>query len=146
MEKLFMSAGVVTAIILCIVGILKLPFKNFKIKHPNWYKALFTILSFVLTVVLSILNELYILNGEILSIDCFILICAVSAGVFGGYSGIYEGLGLKELVKKLVFNIKQARTMTDNEKALKYLDKIDDIDNALRFLEEKKRNQTNNEV
>ena len=108
MEKLFMSAGVVTAIILCIVGILKLPFKNFKIKHPNWYKALFTILSFVLTVVLSILNELYILNGEILSIDCFILICAVSAGVFGGYSGIYEGLGLKELVKKLVFNIKQA--------------------------------------
>ena len=125
MEKLFMSAGVVTAIILCIVGILKLPFKNFKIKHPNWYKALFTILSFVLTVGLSILNELYILNGEILSIDCFILICAVSAGVFGGYSGIYEGLGLK---------------------ALKYLDKIDDIDNALRFLEEKKRNQTNNEV
>lgn len=146
MEKLFMSAGVVTAIILCIVGIIKLPFKNLKVSHPNWYKAIFTIISFVFAVCFSVIDELYILNGEVLSTDFLILICAVVSGTFGGYSGIYEGLGLKELVKKLVDNVKKARDMSENAKAKEYLDKIDDIDNAIKFLEEKKRNQTSNEV
>lgn len=145
MEKLFMSAGVVATIVLCIVGIVKLPFKSFKEKHPNWYRAIFTIISIVLAIGLSILDELYILCGELLSLDFAILLCVVLAGVFCGYGGVYEGLGLKELVKKIIENVKKARDMSDHKKAIKYLDKIDDIDGAIKMLEERKNNQ-NGEV
>ena len=145
MEKLFMSAGIVTAIVLCLVGIAKLPFNFFKSKHPKWYKAIFTILSFVLVIGLSVLDELYILCGELISIEFLILLCAVFTGVFCGYGGVYEGLGLKELVKKIVENVKKARELSTHKKAVKYLDKIDNIEMAITFLEEKKRNQ-NSEV
>ena len=145
MEKLFMSAGIVVTIVLCLVGIIKLPFKNFKEKHPKIYKAIFTLFSFVFVVVLSVLDELYVLSGSILSVEFAILICAVFAGVFFGYGGIYEGLGLKELVKKLVENIKKARDMSTDKKVVKYLYKIDDIDNAIKILENRKYNQ-NSEV
>ena len=145
MEKLFMSAGVVTAIVLCIVGIAKLPFKSFKEKHPKSYKAIFTCLSMVLAIGLSIIDEMYILCGQLLSVEFSILVCVVLTGVFCGYGGIYEGLGLKELVKKLIDNIKKARDMSSHKKAVKYLNKIEDIEEAIAFLEEKKNNQ-NSEV
>lgn len=145
MEKLFMSAGVVVAIVLCIIGIIKLPFKGFKNKHPNWYKAIFTSLSIVLSVGLTVLDELYILCGELWSLNFIILLSAVFAGVFGGYGGVYEGLGVKELVKKIIENIKKARDMAENKKAVKYLSRIEKIDEAISFLEERKRNQ-NSEV
>lgn len=145
MEKLFMSAGIVVAIVLCLIGIIKLPFNSFKNKHPKGYKALFTLLSFVFAIGLSILDEIYILCGELLSIDFAILISVVIAGVFSGYSGIYEGLGLKELVKKILENLKKVRELSSNKKAVKYLNKIEDVDMAIAFLEEKKHNQ-NSEV
>lgn len=137
-----MSAGVVAAIVLCVIGIIKLPFDNFKKNHANGYKALFTGLSFILAVGLSILDELYILCGDILSVDFVILVCVVLSGVFGSYNGVYEGLGLKELAKKLVNNIKQARDLSQSKKAVEYLNKIDDIDNAIKILEERKNNNT----
>ena len=142
MENLFMSAGVVTAIVLCLVGILKLPFKSFKKSHSIWYKALFTTLSLAFAIGLSVINELYILCGELLSVDFAVLVSVVIAGVFCGYGGVYEGLGLKELVKKLVENVKKARDMSKNKKTVEYLNKIDDIDidNAIKILEERKNN------
>lgn len=140
MEKLFMLAGIVTAIVLCIIGILKLPFANFKEKNPKLFKAIFTIVSIVLSVGLCILGELYILCGEVLSLDCLILTITVIAGVFAGYSGVYEGLGLKDLVKKLTENVKKARELTENKKAIEYLNKIEDIDNAIKILEKRKNN------
>lgn len=146
MEKLFMSAGIMVAIILCIVGIIKLPFDKFKEKHPKWYKATFTALSFVLSVGFAIIDELFILEGEILSLDFAILVSVVLAGVFSGYSGIYEGLGLKELIKKLVENLKNARDLTKNKKVEKYLSKIDDVDKAIAFLEERKHSENQSEV
>lgn len=139
MEKLFMSAGVVTAIVLCIIGIIKLPFDNFKKNHAKGYKALFTCLTFVVAVGLSILNELYILCGAVFSTDFIVLVCVVLSGVFGSYNGIYEGLGLKELMKKLVENIKQARSLAESKKAVEYLNKIDDIDNAIKILKDRKK-------
>ena len=145
MENLFMSAGVVTAIALCLIGIIKLPFNKFKENHARWYKAVFTTLTFVFAVGLSILDELYILCGSLLSIDFAILICVVLAGVFGSYNGIYEGLGLKDLVKKIVDNIKKARTLSKDKKVVAYLNKIDDVDNAIKILEERKNN-TSSEV
>lgn len=143
MEKLFMSAGVVIAIVLCIVGLIKLPFNGFKKNHSKWYKALFTLLSFVLAIVLSILDEIYILCGELLSIDFAILISVVIAGVFSGYSGIYEGLGLKELVKKLIENMKKARDMSKDKKVVDFLNNIENVEEAIKVLEERKNNKEN---
>lgn len=145
MEKLFMSAGCVVAIVLCLIGILKTPFKKFKEKHPNGYKAVFTCLTFVLAVGLSILDELYILHGKLLSVDFVILLCAIIAGVFGGYNGIYEGVGIKTLVKKIVEKIKKLLAMSKHDKAVKYLQKIEDIDEAINILVERKNNE-NHEV
>lgn len=145
MEKLFMSAGVVATIVLCIVGIAKLPFKKFKEKHPKWYKAIFTILSIVLAITLSILDEKYILCGELLSFDFAILISIVFAGVFCGYGGVYEGLGVKELSRKIIESVKTARDMAEDKKVKKYLNKIEDVDKAIAYLEERKNNQ-NSEV
>ena len=145
MEKLFMSAGIVTAIVLCVIGIVKLPFNRFKEKHPQWFKAVFTILSIVLAGGLCVVNQLYILCDGLLTVNFAILVSAVFAGVFGGYGGVYEGLGLKELVKKIVDNIKKARDIAQNEKVVKYLNKIEDIDKAIAILEERKNN-TNSEV
>lgn len=144
MEKLFMSAGIVSAIVLCIVGLFKLPFGAFKEKHKNGYKAVFTGLSIVLCIGLSILNERYILHGSLLSLDFAILICAVFAGVFGSYNA-YEGLGAKKLVETIVCKIKEAREIASHDKAKKYLNKIVDIEEAINILEDRKKKQ-NSEV
>lgn len=143
MEKLFMSAGIVVTIVLCVIGIVKLPFDKFKDKHPKWYKAIFTLLSVVLAIGLSIVDELYILCGKLLSVDFAVLICVVLAGVFGGYSGVYEGLGLKELMKKLTENAKKAKELSKDKKVTKYLDKIEDIDKAIDYLQDRKFNKGN---
>lgn len=139
MEILFMSAGIVVAIVLAVVGIVKLPFGAFKEKHPNWYKAIFTVVSFILAVGLSVLNQIYILGGSLLSLDFAILICAVFGGVFGSYNA-YEGLGLKALVKKIAESIKQAKSIAHDKKVTDFLNKIDfeNIDKAIALLEERK--------
>lgn len=146
MEKLFMSAGIVAAIVLLFVGIIKLPFKKFKETHAKWYKAVFTITSLFLSVGLSVVNELYILCGELLSFDFVILVCAVMAGVFCGYGGVYEGLGIKELVKRLTEKVKEALELSAHKKAVKYLNKIEDVEAAIKILEERKENTTTTEV
>lgn len=145
MEKLFVSAGIIVAIVLCLIGIIKLPFENFKKNHSKGYKAIFTSATFIMAVALSILDELFVLSGTLLSVDFIVLICAVLSGVFGGYNGIYEGLGLKELVKRLVDNVKKAREMAENKKVVEYLNKIEDIESAIKILEERKNN-THTEV
>lgn len=140
MEKLFMSAGVVSAIVCILIGIIKIPFKHFKNSHPQWYKAIFTSLTFIFAVGLSVIDELYILCGGLLTVDFAILVCVVLSGVFGSYNGVYEGLGVKELVKKLINNMKIARDLSQNKKAVEYLNKIDDIEMAINVLEERKKN------
>ena len=141
MENLFMSAGIVTAMVLCLVGIIKLPFKKFKDKHPKWYKAIFTLLSLLFAIGFAVLDEIFILCGTLLSLEFGILISVVLAGTFFSYGGIYEGLGLKELVKKLIENLKKAKDLSKDKKVVKLLNKIDDIDKAIALLEEKKQNQ-----
>ena len=133
-----MSAGIVVSIVLCLVGIFKLPFSSFKSKHPNGYKAVFTSISFVFAIGLSVLDELFVLQGELLTIDFAILVCSVLAGVFGGYGGIYEGLGLKELMKKLAENVKKAKELSNDKNVVKTLSKIEDIDKAIALLEQRK--------
>lgn len=99
-----MDAGILAAIILCIVGIIKLPFKTFKTNHPTAYKITFCAVSLVLIVGGSIICQLFIIGGALASVEYAVLLLTTIAGVFGLY-GSYEGLGLKELAKKLVAQI-----------------------------------------
>lgn len=116
MERMFMSAGIITAIVLCLVGVIKSPFGSFKKSHPKIYKAIFTILSILLSVGVSIIDETYISFGKVLSVDFAVKVTFVTAGVFCGYGGIYEGLGVKDLCKAIVSNINK---MIDNAKSNK---------------------------
>ena len=141
MEKLFMSAGIVSVIVLCIVGIAKTPFSDFKKKHSNGYRAIFTGLSIILSIAMCVLDELYILEGSLLSLEFAILICTVFAGVFGSYNA-YEGLGAKKLVSIIAEKIKQARDISKHKKAVEYLYKIDDIEEAINILLQRKNNNS----
>lgn len=142
MEKLFMSAGIVVAIVLCLVGIAKLPFKAMKAKHPKSYRAIFTGMSFIFAIGLCVLDELYVLSGKLLSVDFIVLLVTVLAGVFCGYGGVYEGLGLKDLMKKLGENIKKAKELSTDKKICKLDKKVQKINNVISLLEAQK-NQRN---
>lgn len=104
MKEVFMCASIITAIILCFVGIIKLPFKSFKEKHPNWYTVTFYLVSAVLSIVAPIISQLYILNGVLASTEFAVLLVTTIAGVFGLYS-TYEGTKLKDLVKIIIDKI-----------------------------------------
>lgn len=146
MEKFFMSAGLVSTIVLCLVGIIKMPFKKFKANHKNLYKTIFTLLSYVLAVGLAIVDELFILSGKLLSVEFAFLIITVIGFVTVGYN-LYEGTQLKTLVGKIVDKMKQAKVLTKDKKVVKYLDKAikclesEGIDKAISILEQKKISQ-----
>ena len=117
--RIFMSASIMVTIILAVIGLLKLPFKKFKEKHPKGYKAVFTISTIVLSVGLCVIDQLFIEQGEIVSLDFATLLSATIAGVFGTYNGIYEGLSVKELFKKLAENLKKWSAVAKQKNAQK---------------------------
>lgn len=123
MKEVFMCASIITAIILCFVGIIKLPFKTFKQKHPKWYKAVFCMLSLVLSVAGPIVSQLYILNGTLASTEFVVLLLTTIAGVFGLYTS-YEGLGLKQLVKIIVSKVAELFDKFDDAKLKKIVGKV----------------------
>lgn len=136
MEKVFMCASIITAIILCFIGIIKLPFKTFKEKHPKWYRAVFCLLSLVLAVVAPIISELYILNGQLASLEFAVLTLTTVAGVFGLYTS-YEGLGLKQLVKIIIEKITQLFNSYSDSKLAKVvgtvgIEKLNEINEKLQ--------------
>lgn len=124
MEAIFMSAGIITAIVLSVVGIIKLPFNKFKEKHPKWYKAIFTLLSIVLTFGACLVNQAFVLETtKLFDFNFVIMLITAYAGVFGLYHS-YEGLGLKTLVQNLVNNIKNIKKNAPESKLSKYIDKV----------------------
>lgn len=154
MEAILMNAGIMTTIILSLVGILKLPFGKFKEKHPKWYKATFTALSIVLTIGACLINQAFILSLPILTTSFAVMLLSTFAGVFGLYHS-YEGLGLKELMKRLVNAIQAAIAKAKENKAnatdakisknIKSLEKDIDkvgIDLALEIIKVKQSNIT----
>jgi len=141
MEAILMSAGIMTVIILCIVGIVKLPFDKFKSKHPNWYKATFTLLSIILTFGACLINQLFILESTaVFDINFAIMLLSTIAGVFGLYHS-YEGLGVKELFKRLFTALKDIKTKAPENKLSKYIDKVG-IDVALNIINAKQSEVT----
>lgn len=123
MKGIVMCASIITAIILCVVGILKLPFKTFKAKHPKWYRAVFCTISLILAVVAPIISQLFILNGVLCSVDFLVLILTTIAGVFGLYTS-YEGLGLKSLVKVIVEKVSELLNTYSESKLTKMVGKV----------------------
>lgn len=145
MGKEIMCASIITAIILCIVGIIKVlpPCLSFKEKHPKWYKGIFYGMSLILAAAFPILSELYILNGSLASVNFIVLIFTTIAGVFGLYTS-YEGLGLKELVKKLVSKVSELLNTYSDSKLAKVvgkvgIEKLTEIDAKLKAEAEAKK-------
>ena len=145
MEAILMSAGIMTAIILSVVGLVKLPFNKFKEKYPKAYKATFTVLSIVLTFGVCLINQAFVLNSaKLFDMGFVIMLLSTYAGVFGLYLS-YEGLGAKELVKRLLNAIKNLRTAAPESKLSKYIDKCG-IDVALNIINSKQSALTKVEV
>ena len=135
MEAILMSAGIMTAIILSVVGLIKLPFNKFKEKHPKTYKAVFTILSIVLTFGVCLLNQAFVLVQPLFNTNFVIMLLSTYAGVFGLYLS-YEGLGAKELFKRLLNALKNLKASAPENKLSKMIDKVG-IDVALNILNSK---------
>lgn len=152
MEAIFVSAGIMTTIILSIVGLVKLPFTTFKEKHPKGYKATFTGVSILLTFAVCLFNQGVILAQPLFNTNFIITLLSTYAGVFGLYMS-YEGLGAKELIKRLVGAIKEAqikakevkatkvKVSKDVTKAEKYIDRIG-LDLATEIINVKKSSIT----
>lgn len=136
MEAILMSAGIITAIILSVVGLIKLPFNNFKKKYPKAFKATFTLLSIVITFGACLINQAFILEQPLFNTNFVIMLLSTYAGVFGLYLS-YEGLGAKELVKRLLTSIKSLKANAPESKFAKCVDKIG-VDKAFSLLAEKK--------
>lgn len=145
MEAILMSVGVMTVIILSVVGLLKLPFKGFKEKHPKWFKATFTLLSIGLTFGVCLINQAFVLNSEkLFNLEFMVVLIFTYAGVFVSYSS-YEGLGLKELKNRLFNSIKNIKSTAPESKLAKYIDKVG-IDAALNIINAKQSELTKVEV
>ena len=140
MEAILMSAGIMTAIILSVVGLLKLPFNKFKEKHPRGYKAVFTILSIVLTFGVCLINQAFVLAEPLFNTNFVIMLVSTYAGVFGLYLS-YEGLGAKELFKRLLNALKNLKATAPESKLSKYIDKCG-VDVALKIINAKQSEVT----
>lgn len=148
-KEVYMSASIITAIILCFVGIIKLPFKKFKEKHPKWYRTVFYSLSLILAVGLPIICQLFILHGGLYSLEFLVLTVSTVAGVFGLYTS-YEGLGLKQLVKIIISKCAELLNNHSDSKLAKIvkkegIEKLIEISNKIAE-EEKKKELTQPEV
>ena len=123
MEVALMDAGIISGIVLTLVGILKLPFNKFKTNHPKSYRFTFYFLSLVLSVSLSVLAQLYVVCGTVMSTEFLMMTISTIAFVFGGYS-TYENTALKNLVKKLVSSLKTLGDKHGESKAVKNVKKL----------------------
>lgn len=122
MEFTFMIAGIITSIVLAFVGIVKTPLLKYKSK--KWFKPILTLISLIVMVGASVVGQIYIIEKPLLSLDFAILVTMVFAGVSFGYNGIYEGFKIKDLVKKLFENLKNAKNASPESKFAKAYDKI----------------------
>lgn len=148
MEQIIMNASIISAIILAFVGIVKLPFKKFKEKHPNWFKAVFCLLSTILSVIGAIITQLYIIGGELVSINSFVLVLMTLGTVTFSYN-MYEGIGLKILLKVVVSKLKELFSTYSESKLVKIIgtvgiEKLNELDARIKE-EQAKINVANTE-
>ena len=125
MKEVLMDAAAVSSIVLAFVGLIKLPFSKFKTKHPKCFRFTFFFLSLALSGALSVLVQLYLVCGSLLSTEFVMLVISTLAFVFGGYS-TYENTSLKALVKKIVSACKSLGNKHSESKAVKKVEKLID--------------------
>lgn len=95
--ELIMYSSIISAIVLCVIGIIKLPLKPFKGKP--FYKPGLTLLTIFFTIGLCVLCELYIIHESVLSVGMLYLLLITFGEVMLTYNGVYEGFGLKQILQ-----------------------------------------------
>lgn len=123
MREIIVNASCLASVVLTLVGLLKLPFKTFKEKHPKWYKATFFLLSLILVVGGSVIVELYIFEESLLTWTYVSLLISTGFIVFGGYSA-YECTGLKDGLKKFFSLIASLLSRYSDKKIAKMIGKV----------------------
>lgn len=137
--NLLMYSGILSGIVLALVGLIKSPFIKFKDK--KFYKPLFTILTIVLVVAGCIVCELFVIEGELFSLGMAYLTLMTLGGTMVTYNGIYEGFKVKELFKKLFALIKKLFIKTPEAKLTKQAEKMG-LTNAIDVLNNLLNTQT----
>ncbi len=150
MGEYIMDAGIMSTIILCFVGIIKLPFKKFKENHSTAYKVIFYALSLILAIAIPVVVGLLMLDLSFATVEFYVLIITTIAGVFGLYSS-YEGTGLKTLVQTIVSKIKTLCTTYSDSKLTKIIeqvgiDKLLDLANSMTATDEETTETTETAV
>lgn len=118
-----MDASILAAIVLCIVGFLKLFFKKFKEKHPKGYTATFCGVSLLLIIGITIFCEFIFLSGNLWSVEFATLLISTMGFTYTLYHS-YEGLGGKELGKKLIAKITELFSKNKTVKAKKLIEEL----------------------
>ena len=83
-----------------------------------------------------IICELYVIKGTIFSVNMLCLTFMTLGGTMVTYNGIYEGLGLKDLCKRLFAHLKQFFAKTPESKLTKTAEKMGIVE-AIDFLNKK---------
>ena len=120
---IIMDASILAAIVLCIVGLIKLPFKKFKLNHPKGYTATFCGVSLILLVGVSIFCELIFLSGNLFSMEFVLLLFSTMGFTFTLYH-TYEGLGVKDLMKNLCTKLVELFSKNKTKKAEKLIEEL----------------------
>ena len=150
MKEVIMVGTIVSLIILCFIGIIKLFFKTFKEKHPNGFKVTFYLLSVILSVACAIITQLFILCESLVSVNFAVLQITTFAGVFGLYSS-YEGTKLKALVQIIVNKVATLLNKYSDSKLAKLvgkvgIEKLNEIDKKLQEQKAKELAEQNKKV
>lgn len=139
--ELIMYSSIIASIVICAVGLLKIPF--IKYKEKKCYKAIFTLLTIFLIIGMSVIVQLFIINEPLLSIGMLYLVLISFGETMLTYNGIYEGLGVKDLAKKLVNNIANLMAKSPESKLVKHAEKygLNEAIEHLTMLAHKKKVQ-----
>lgn len=131
--ELIVNASLLAGIVLCLVGLIKLPLTKFK--GQKFYKAGLTLLTIAVVIVACVLCELFIFNGSVWSVEMLMLTLITFGEVMLSYNGIYEGLGVKQIAKNLFEKVCALIAKTPENKLTKIANKYG-IDEAIKHLTE----------
>ena len=131
--ELIMYSSIISAIVLCVIGIIKLPLKPFKGKP--FYKPGLTLLTIFVTLGLCVLCELYIIHESVFSVGMLYLLLITFGEVMLTYNGVYEGFGLKQILQDLFKNIGKLLIKSPESKLTKSAEKYG-LDEAIVYLQD----------
>ena len=131
--ELVMYASLLTAVVLCLVGLIKLPLIRFK--GRPFYKTGLTLLTIVLTLGACVLCQLYVIEEELISVGMLYLVLMTFGEVALSYNYIYEGCHIKTLFKNLFINLGNVLAKRPESKLVKSAEKYG-LNEAIKHLSE----------